>query len=121
MARLYTNLPVIEMSFQDVNWDSAFHGIWACASLLHVPRVELPEVLARFAQALRASGVFYASFKYGSEERAVDGRRFTDMTEAALGSLFRATGFDEYWTTNDVRPERAKERWLNALAIRKRE
>ena len=45
MARQYTDLPVIQMTFQEMTWRSAFDGIWACASLLHVPQVELPDVL----------------------------------------------------------------------------
>jgi 2-polyprenyl-3-methyl-5-hydroxy-6-metoxy-1,4-benzoquinol methylase len=76
MARQYTELPVIQMTFQEVIWRSAFDGIWACASLLHVPRVELPEVLRRLVCALRRNGTLYASFKHGNDERIVDGRRF---------------------------------------------
>ena len=119
MARQYTELPVIQMTFQEMMWHGAFDGIWACASLLHVPREELPEILRHFVHALRPNGVLYGSFKYGSDERIVDGRRFTDMTEADLEPLFQLIGFNsvEYWTTNDVRPGRTEERWLNALAI----
>jgi SAM-dependent methyltransferase len=119
VARLHTKLPVIQMTFREMMWDCAFDGIWACASLLHVPRVELPEVLLRFVRALRPGGVLYASFKYGTKERMVDGRWFTDMTEPALRSLFRSIGLNtvECWITNDVRTGRTEERWLNALAI----
>jgi SAM-dependent methyltransferase len=121
MARQYTELPVIQMTFQEMTWYGAFDGIWVCASLLHVPQVELPEVLRRFVRALRPNGTFYASFKYGSGERkVVDGRRFIDMTEAELEPLLRSVGFGstKYWTTNDVRPGRTGKRWLNALAGR---
>jgi DNA polymerase family A/AAA domain len=99
-------------------WRSVFDGIWACASLLHVPQVALPDVLGRFVRALRPNGTLYASFKYGTGERVLDGRRFTDMTEVELGQVLRSVGFSstEYWITDDVRPGKTSHQWLNALA-----
>jgi 2-polyprenyl-3-methyl-5-hydroxy-6-metoxy-1,4-benzoquinol methylase len=37
MAREYSQLSVMEMAFQEMTWRNEFDGIWACASLLHVP------------------------------------------------------------------------------------
>src|SRR2546425_12955168 len=87
----------------------------ASASLLHVPQVALPDVLRRFVRALRPNGTLYASFKYGTGERVVDGRRFTDMTEVELGQVLRSVGFSstEYWITDDVRPGKTSQQWLN--------
>jgi len=51
-AREYTDLPVIQMTLQEMMWRSEFDGIWACASLLHVPRVGRP----------RFFGVFFVPF-----------------------------------------------------------
>jgi SAM-dependent methyltransferase len=120
MARQYAQVQVIHMTFQEVMWRGAFDGIWACASLLHVPCVELSKVLRRLFHALRPSGVLYASFKHGSGERIVDGRHFTNMTELELGPLLKTIGFSsaKYWITDDVRPGRTSEQWLNALAHR---
>jgi SAM-dependent methyltransferase len=119
-AREYTDLPVIQMTFQQMLWHSEFDGIWACASLLHVPRMELSEILGRFVHALRLNGALYVSFRHGTGERIVDGRQFTDMTEVELGPLLRSVGLSpaEYWITDDVRPGQTSRRWLNALARR---
>jgi SAM-dependent methyltransferase len=109
-------VPVLR--FQDLDWQARFDGIWACASLLHVPMAELPEVLQRLAAALKAGGVLYASFKYGHGERDHNGRRFTDLDEAGLGALLRvvpALVELETWTTADRRTGRGDERWLNTL------
>ncbi len=46
-------------------WYKRFTGIWACASLLHVPYVELPFLFNNLLNTLKDNGVFYASFKYG--------------------------------------------------------
>src|SRR5512140_122033 len=36
--------PVLNISFAQMQFDHEFDGVWACASLLHVPRREMPQV-----------------------------------------------------------------------------
>ena len=118
MASAHCGLPVEDRRFQEVDWEGRFDGIWACASLLHVPMAEVPEVLGRLGRALKADGVLYASFKYGAGEREHGERRFTDLDEdglAALVEAVRGLAVIETWGTEDRRPEREGERWLNAL------
>lgn len=117
LAQEHTGLPVQLMTFADVDWKEEFDGIWCCASLLHVPTLELPEVMRRLADALKPGGVWYVSFKYGNGEREVDGRRFTDMDEVGLRALIRKIKkieIFELWTTKDKRPNRA-EVWVNGV------
>ena len=87
LAETHCGLPVQVLRFHDITWKDRFDGIWACASLLHVPTVELPDVLRRLASALKPDGVLYASFKYGGGEREHKGRRFTDLDETCLAEL----------------------------------
>jgi len=118
LAAVHLGQPVQVLRFQDLEWTQAFDGIWACASLLHVPGAELPEVLRRLVRALRPGGILYASFKYGNGEREHHGRRFTDLDEAGLATLLtQVQGLTELetWKTGDRRPGRESERWLNAL------
>jgi hypothetical protein len=61
------------LRFQELACESLFDGIWACASLLHVPRREVDEVFARFARALRVGGAWYMSFKFGGPRRSGKG------------------------------------------------
>lgn len=105
------------LAFQEVGFSEEFDGVWACASLLHVPLAELPGVIGRLASALRPSAVLYASFKVGCGERNQDGRLFTDMEEASFTVLLGGIGGVELlqlWHTDDQRPDR-DEKWLNAL------
>jgi SAM-dependent methyltransferase len=122
LAREHAGVPVRVLRAQDLQDTGAYDGIWACASLLHVPWDELPGVFRRLERALRPGGVLYASFKPGEGERTVDdGRHFTDMTEARLRDRLReAPGLRmiEVWETADVRPGRGGERWFNALLRR---
>lgn len=48
--------------------DTAVDGVWACASLLHLPRPLLPTALAELARVLRPGGALYLSVKTGSGE-----------------------------------------------------
>jgi SAM-dependent methyltransferase len=105
------------LAFQEVGFSEEFDGVWACASLLHVPLAELPGVIGRLASALRPSGVLYASFKVGCGERNLDGRLFTDMEEASFTVLLGGIGGVELlqlWHTDDQRPDR-DDKWLNVL------
>ncbi len=49
---------------QDIQYNNQFDGIWACASLLHVPAMELVDVFRRLSYALKPNGLIYCSFKY---------------------------------------------------------
>ncbi len=118
LAETYCGLPVERLRFQDLDWHQRFDGIWACASLLHVPMAELPDALQRLARSLRPGGVLYASFKYGQGERDSGGRHFTDLDEATLSELFQRVPeltTIETWVTADQRAGREAERWLNVL------
>ncbi|MCR5877975.1 bifunctional 2-polyprenyl-6-hydroxyphenol methylase/3-demethylubiquinol 3-O-methyltransferase UbiG [Phenylobacterium sp. J367] len=121
LARAHTGLPVEVMTFADVAWREQFDGVWACASLLHVPAADLPDAVGRLRDALKRGGVFWMSFKYGRAERDANGRRFTDLDEAAGRALVVETGGLDLLSvkiTEDVRQDRPGERWLSLLAKR---
>ena len=82
--------PVINMTFDKLDFDSEFDGIWACASLLHVPAGEIKAVLERVEKALKTGGYFYFSVKYGEFEGEREGRYYTDYTETSINELFSA-------------------------------
>lgn len=118
LASRHTGLPVEVMRFQDMTWCERFDGIWACASLLHVPRPELSEVFRRLARALKRGGVLYVSFKHGNQDREVGGRRFTDLDDAELVALLEegaGLAIRDRWISSDRRAQRYHERWLNAI------
>lgn len=121
MVRLaveHTNLPILHQTFDEVAWDGEFDGVWASASLLHVPRANLTRAIAALMKALRPEGAIYASLKQGNAERNVGGRVFTDVSEAEISRLLETAGLEmvELWVSADVRPGRANEHWVNAIA-----
>lgn len=119
-AKELTGKPVEVMRFQELTAVEQYDGIWCCASLLHVPEKELPEVMALLAKALKPGGVWYVSFKYGTGERVKDGRRFTDMNEVRLREIISAltdVHLKDIWTTGDRRPDR-DDVWVNGLVVK---
>lgn len=121
LASEYTGIPVKHMLFQDLNEKESYDGIWACSSILHVPANELRDIIKKMANALRAHGIIYTSFKYETFEGERNGRYFTDMTEETFAKLIQDMDeleIEEQWITSDIRPGRGEEKWLN-LILRK--
>lgn len=111
---------VRQLTFQELDCREAFSGIWACASLLHVPERQQTEVLRRLMRALTSGGVLYASWKYGETERteAASGRLFCDMTEKrieALAESVEGVRIEECWTSEDVRADQRSQKWMNGI------
>lgn len=109
---------VWQMKFQEIAFDEEFDGIWACASLLHVPYEELPDVMNKLNKALKPSGVIYVSFKYGDGKMTKGERTFSNFTEISVEKLLSDTEFEviECGITGDVREGRGDEKWVNAIA-----
>ena len=118
LASAYTGIPVRQMLFTELSDVKTYDGIWACASILHVPSAELPKVFRRLIAALKPGGVMYASFKYGTFEGDRNGRWFTDFTEekfTAFLKQFPELTIKDQWISADVRPGRENEQWLNVI------
>lgn len=120
-AAKHSGIEVTCQRFEDIDWLDRFDGIWACASLLHVSKIDLNSVFHRLGFALKPGGVLYASFKYGQGEREHRERWFTDLDEAGLADVLTEVPtltLDSTWVTPDQRPGRDQEYWLNVLALR---
>lgn len=75
------------MMFQELSEVEKYDGIWACASILHTKRTELPDVLRKMCTATKNNGIIYVSFKYGDFEGKRNGRYFMDLTEESAREL----------------------------------
>ncbi len=77
MARAATGCEVLHQSFLGLDLPaSRFHGVFANASLFHVPTQELPRVLGQLRDALRPAGVLFASNPHGSDTEGFHGPRY---------------------------------------------
>ncbi len=118
LAEIHTGMEVLQMTFEEVDFDKVFDGIWACASLLHTPKKELPDILKKIARALNDKGILYMSYKLGDFEGFRGKRYFCDFTADSISEILRDSGrFDivKIWETEDVRSAQSDVKWLNVL------
>ena len=121
MASDFIGQEVVCSTFQEYEPVGLFDGIWACASLLHLKREEIPGVIQKYGVVLVPDGVFYASFKYGDFEGERNGRFFTDMNERTFAHIIENISYltlIKQSISEDVRPGRSNEKWFNAFLRR---
>jgi len=110
--------PVLHKRFQDLDFKEVFDGVWACASLLHVPYEETRDVYTRIYNALKPGGIFYASYKHGNAYMLADDREFYNMDEMTVLPYFKDLfNVIEIWQTtarNCVAPSPSNS-WLNFI------
>jgi SAM-dependent methyltransferase len=83
--------PVRVMRFDALDAVDAYDAVWANASLLHVPRRDLPDVLARVRRALRPGGLHFATYKAGEAEgRDSFGRYFNYLSREEMLAAYGA-------------------------------
>ena len=89
------NNPAVEFVQGDMRHlpygDGQFDGVFAKASLLHIPKSDIPQVLAEISRVLKPKGVFHAAVKQGEGEK--------EETEDDYGYAY--TRFFSYWTQEE--------------------
>lgn len=110
------------LSFQEFAASPRYDGIWACASLLHVPKEELQDALCRLIQALKPTGALYVSFRLGCGDRiSEDGRFYTDLDLTSLRdllSLFPNMRIVDIWVSTGEGTLQGKGKWINAIGLK---
>ena len=104
-------------TFQNFSSTDTYHGIWACASLLHVQRRDVQAIIQKYCDMLVEDGVFYMSFKCSDFDYIKDGVSYTCFTLETLKALLNRlhhVKIVELFETQDVRPNR-NEKWFNAI------
>ncbi|MGH6760258.1 MAG: class I SAM-dependent methyltransferase [Phyllobacterium sp.] len=114
--------PVRVLLFADIDERERYDGIWANACLLHVPRGELQPIIVRIHTALKAGGVFYASFKTGSAEGRDRFQRYFNYPSAAwLRSVYSSLDWQSL-TIEEAQGggyDREPTDWLHVTAIKR--
>jgi thiamine-monophosphate kinase len=124
-----TPLPTVQtMSVFELDFDAAsFDGIWYSAVLVHVPRGQAADNLARLEQILKKDGVLYVSAQLGTGSQVRrEGRVFFYYTEDELKLLFDQAGFQivQQWggeTHIGSKGDTRKKAWIHFLLKKKRE
>jgi SAM-dependent methyltransferase len=81
-------------TFDELDADAEYDGIWASFSLLHAPKAAFSRHIAAIAAALRKPGHLYLGLKTGQgETRDSLGRFYAYFTEQELTQTLEAAGF----------------------------
>ncbi len=115
MAHAATGAPVLHQDFLALDLpDQHFDGIYANASMQHVPSQALPGVLQHLHDALKPRGVLFASIPRGDNEEGWNGARYGVYHDLAGWRRFvTSAGFTEL--ENYFRPAGRpfeEQRWL---------
>jgi SAM-dependent methyltransferase len=77
MARAYSGCEVWQQDFLALDLpEGRFDGIFANASLFHVPSRELPRVLLQLRTSLKPRGILFCSNPHGNDEEGWDNGRY---------------------------------------------
>lgn len=115
MAREASGCTVLEQDFLALDLPAeSFDGVYANASLFHVPAQELARVLSQLRDSLKPHGVLFCSNPLGHDEEGWQGERYGAWHELATWQRHMGNaGFLEL--EHYYRPEglpRAQQNWL---------
>jgi len=119
--RRYRSLPLVRADLRQLPFHAmSFDGLWAAASLMHLPKPEARRILADLYKLVRPGGLFAATVTYGMKSRLVTdgwvpGRYFARWKKDELARAVRRAG----WTILELKVVANRERkgrWLNLLA-----
>lgn len=118
MAREKTSCEVLHQDFLNLSLPSEYYdGVFANASLFHVPSSELPRILKELHAALKPEGILFSSNPRGSEE-GWKGQRYGHYMEFEVyGSFLQEAGFKvlhHYYRPQDL--PRNEQPWLAVVA-----
>lgn len=109
LAREKNGVDASHDSFEAFDCVDVFDGIWACASLLHVPHSRLTRVIRKLTLFLKPNGFFYVSFKEGTGVHQEGERTFSDLTEHDLRTVIESCELRlQCLWRNDI--------WINAIS-----
>jgi SAM-dependent methyltransferase len=118
MARAYSGCEVWQQDFLKLDLpENRFDGVFANASLFHVPSQELPRVLLQLRACLKPGGVLFSSIPRGKNEEGWNNGRYGAYHDLeAWRSFMLSAGFVElthYFRPAGMPPD--EQRWLASV------
>lgn len=110
-------------TFEDYHTDIRFDGIWALASLIHVPEKDMSKIILKYCNFLKTDGLFLMSFKDREVHFSKGSREFTCYTKDTLSDMIESIDgikIVDLFGTEDVREDHVHERWVTVIVKRRR-
>ena len=124
--RRYRALPLVCADLRDLPFQTmSFDGLWAAASLIHLPKPDARRILTDLCRLVRPGGLFAATVTHGVKSRLVTdgwlpGRYIARWRKEEFARAARRAG----WTILELRVATNRERkgrWINVIARREGE
>lgn len=121
--RRYRSLSLVRADLRSLPFQAmAVDGLWAAASLMHLPKPDARRILADLCKLVRPGGLFAATVTYGMKSRLVTdgwvpGRYFARWRKDELARAVRRAGW-EIVSLQVVSNQERKGRWINVIARR---
>ncbi len=119
LASDFLNLPVENITFDQLNYSDEFDAVWACSSLLHVPKNQMKDIFNKIVRACKIKATMYTCFKYGTDELVKNGCYYSNYNEIQLNQLINNVEFislKEIWMSYDVLRKGDKiPQWINVI------
>lgn len=119
MAAEYSGAPCEVARIESISHEERFDGIWACASLLHLPRDVFRPALRCLNRALKRGGKLFMAVQEGQGEAILpDGRLYVYYSEDDIRTSLDAAGLavDELWTSQNSVEAVHQPVWINVIA-----
>ncbi len=101
------------MRMEQFAFEEEFDAVWCCASLLHVQKTDLPDVLDRIHRGLKRDGIAYFSFKAGEGEGFEEERYFHYLSREKLEGYLSRYEWIAYWEQFSVLDKPTV--WIHAI------
>ncbi len=124
LAQIHVGQEVLNLTYDQLDFNEVFDGIWACASLVHEDPDKLSVTLQRVFDCLKSEGVMYMSFRYGDFIGFNSDINFYAYTEDTFHSVLEQCRekqnieIIDVFITKDSRQEFLDNEWIN-IYIRK--
>lgn len=109
---------VFSLDVRDMDFVEKYQGVWACASLLHIPIDDMEYAFEKIWRALKFDGIFYFSFKEGKGEIIdKDNRLFTFLSMTEIDNILNKFNFKvlNSWVNNEFVENGPCINWLNYI------
>ncbi|AWI53443.1 SAM-dependent methyltransferase [Aquabacterium olei] len=119
MAAEYSGAPCEVVRIERISYEERFDGVWACASLLHLPRDAFRPALRSLNRALKRGGTLFMAVQEGQGEAILpDGRLYVYYSEDDIRTSLDAAGLavNELWTTRNSAEAVHQPVWINVIA-----
>lgn len=122
LASIHIGQDVLNMKYSEIDFKKVFDGVWACASLVHLPDEEIDGILNKITTGLKEEGILYMSFRHGDFSGFRNERYYNDYNTKKLKELIeRHTELEilDIFKTSDVRSDKKEKVWINILVRKK--